>query len=106
MLEWIKKLFQGSAKPIESNKVYLDLDRYFLTEYSTIGHLTIPGEQWLILEDPIRDKKIPGDTAIPEGEYRIVPAWSQKKKAIVPFLLDVPNYTAVEIHIGNSPKDT
>ncbi len=67
--------------------------------------------RWYTLEDCDRKldqggTKIPKETAIPKGRYRITLVWSPKRNALVPMLLDVPQFTAIEIHIGNKPEDT
>ena len=68
------------------------------------------GETWL------REKKVPGQTAIPFGRYRVTlkvksPKYSLRKAyekidGYLPRLLEVPGYQGVLIHIGNYPKDT
>ena len=68
------------------------------------------GETWL------REKKVPGQTAIPFGRYRVTlkvqsPKYSKRKAyekidGYLPRLLEVPGYQGVLIHIGNYPKDT
>jgi hypothetical protein len=66
------------------------------------------------LEDPVREIKgspveewkIKGETAIPEGKYRVILTKSPRFKRILPEVLNVPGYTAVRIHAGNQTKDT
>lgn len=66
------------------------------------------------LEDPIREIanqpvsawKIPGDTAIPSGRYRIQVTLSQRFKRRLPLLCDVPGFSGVRIHTGNRSSDT
>lgn len=58
------------------------------------------------LEDVVRDEKIAGETAIPSGRYRVVINHSPRFRRDLPLLLQVPNYTGVRIHAGNSEKDT
>jgi hypothetical protein len=67
------------------------------------------------LEDAVRgdgdpktvsEWKIPGSTAIPFGEYRVKLAMSPKRKIIVPWVENVPGFEAIQIHVGNEPKDT
>ena len=45
-------------------------------------------------------------TAIPEGEYPVRLAWSPRFKRKMPCLQDVPGFTGVLIHPGNSVADT
>jgi hypothetical protein len=62
------------------------------------------------LEDIVRDKKIWGKTAIPAGRYRIVmfnsPKFTPRYNTWVPMLENVPNYSYVLIHRGNTHLDT
>jgi len=85
----------------------LRLIRSVFTDVSTIGEMYIDGEKYCYtLEDPVRDTKIPGLTAIPKGHYRIVITHSPKFGRDLPLLLDVPNYEGIRIHPGNDATDT
>lgn len=57
-------------------------------------------------EDPVRNVKIPKATAIPAGTYEIVIDQSLRFKRPMPRLLNVPYYTGVLIHPGNSELNT
>lgn len=68
-----------------------------------------------VLEDTVRNNmtvainkfiKIFGKTAIPYGEYRIVRTYSNRFKKILPELLDVPHFSGIRIHPGNTADDT
>lgn len=86
----------------------LFLTRYDLTPERTIGQLAIDGAfQCYTLEDTVRSgPKIPGKTAIPYGRYRVVLTMSQRFQRVLPLLLDVPNFTGIRIHAGNTAADT
>lgn len=73
----------------------------------TLGELLLDGvhECWTI-EDEIRDEKIPGETAIPAGKYRVVLTMSKRFGKVLPELVNVPNYAGVRIHTGNTAADT
>jgi hypothetical protein len=74
---------------------------------ATIGSLSIDGVFFChTLEDPVRDEKIYGKTAIPTGTYKVVITMSPRFKRELPLLLDVPNYQGVRIHPGNTADDT
>ena len=74
---------------------------------ATIGEVLLDGSrECFSLEDPIRGEKIDGDTCIPPGKYRVVMTKSPRFNKVLPLLLDVPGYSGVRIHSGNSPKDT
>ena len=85
----------------------VDVVRYDFSDRRTIGKLAIDGLfQCYTLEDAVRDVKIAGQTAIPAGTYRVVITESQRFKMPLPLLLDVPNFTGVRIHSGNTAADT
>ena len=106
---------QPGPEPTET--LELKLYRKDKTDSYTLGNL-YAGDQFIcqILEDPIRDVKVPGDTAIPAGTYVIDMtfhtakfadrAWATRYGRIVPHLLDVPNFTGILIHPGNDVEDT
>jgi len=83
----------------------------------TIGLLRIGKSVVATLEDPVRDTKIYGETAIPAGCYtlelrneggktkRYEKRFPDMHKGMI-WLRDVPNFTYVYIHIGNYAKDT
>ena len=83
------------------------IKRNFLSDSVTLGELYIEGKKiCLTLEDAVRDKKIPGETAIPYGKYTICIDYSNRFQKLMPHVLDVPNFVGVRIHCGNTPKDT
>ncbi|MFR7490184.1 MAG: DUF5675 family protein, partial [Romboutsia timonensis] len=51
-------------------------------------------------------EKIYGKTAIPEGIYEMVLSYSPRFKKILPEILNVPNFTGIRIHCGNSSADS
>ena len=50
--------------------------------------------------------KIAGKTAIPAGTYLVKKTMSPRFKKVLPEILNVPNYTGVRIHAGNTAADT
>lgn len=60
------------------------------------------------LEDQIRPAgvKVPGQTAIPAGIYRILVTLSARFKRPLPLLADVPGFSGIRIHGGNTVDDT
>lgn len=107
----------------------LTLKRIAKRETYTIGQLYIDGQKFCDtcedtdrgLEqampiDMIRKAKVPKETAIPTGTYlvsmRIISPTYSKKKAfaftggVMPRLMDVPGWSGVLIHSGNTPKDS
>ena len=85
----------------------LQLNRLLGSESSTTGELLIDGKFFCYtLEDVEREAKIFGVTAIPKGEYKVALTLSPRFKQVLPLLLDVPGYTGVRIHSGNTADDT
>lgn len=84
------------------------------TKASTPGRLFLeqPGKMPLFLgytlEDIVRPKgiKVAGQTAIPTGEYSLSLTMSNRFGKILPLLSNVPNFTGVRIHGGNTSADT
>lgn len=95
----------------------------------TIGQLFVDGKYLCdVLEDRDRNlssdmptyeiykKKVYGCTCVPRGRYRIDMtheshkfanrAWAKPYQGRLPLLVDVPCWTGVLIHVGNSPADT
>lgn len=87
----------------------LKLNRIFKTNTFTIGELYI-NEKYVTdtLEDRVRPEgeKVYGKTAIPEGMYEVKLTHSPRFKKILPEILNVPNFSGIRIHTGNSSKDT
>lgn len=87
----------------------LQLERLQCGRDCTIGSLSVDGdwECWT-LEDIVRPAgvKIPGCTAIPAGRYGLDITHSPRFGRELPLLLDVPNFSGVRIHPGNTAADT
>lgn len=85
------------------------LKRIALKPTYTIGRLYIDGNRFCdTIEDRVRKdgKKVPGLTAIPAGKYKVTLSWSPRFKKTLPLLHDVPNFSGVRIHSGNTEKDS
>lgn len=103
-------------------KTIFDLERVAFRPTYTIGKIYDSGQYFCdSLEDPVRvlvDKnkdgdfddagegKIKGETAIPEGIYRVVITMSNRFKKLLPLLLNVPGYAGIRIHAGVIPEHT
>lgn len=81
--------------------------RIYKGETYTIGKMYLNGEYFCdTLEDAVRPVKIPNETAIPAGIYKVIVTYSPKFKRDLPLLIDVPNYTGIRIHNGSNKDHT
>lgn len=84
--------------------------RYEYMEDRTLGILEIDGVEFCkTLEDHVRPpgEKVYGETAIPEGNYKVtVEPFRGDKSKMYPYLHDVPLFTGVCVHGGNRPEDS
>ena len=96
----------------------LRLERRWPKETYTVGRLYVDGEFFCnTLEDRIADlnrngifdgieKKVPGETAIPYGTYKVFYGWSPRFGRNLPRLLNVTAFDGILIHPGNTAKDS
>ena len=97
----------------------LKLSRRYLGKSYTIGVFFIDGLYVCeIIEDVVRDlnkdgdllddgeTKIPKETAIPYGRYRVYLSMSPKFKRVLPILEGVKHFTGIRIHKGEDEKST
>ena len=93
----------------------LKLKRFEYSSTYTIGRLYCDNDYLCyVLEDrvrevegrPVTEWKVQNETAIPKGTYRVVIDYSNHFGKELPHILDVPGFTGVRIHSGNSSKDT
>lgn len=77
------------------------------TSISTISEMIIDGFKFCyVLQDPRRKVKIQNITGIPKGTYKVVLSYSNRFKKIMPEILNVPGFTGIRIHWGNTAVDT
>jgi hypothetical protein len=97
----------------------LVLKRIYFGDTFTVGQLyevTKFGDNPIcyVLEDKVREVegqdvkvwKEQNKTAIPRGQYNVSITFSNRFQCKLPQLIDVPGFTGVRIHSGNSSKDT
>lgn len=97
----------------------LKLKRIYKKEEYTIGKLYIDNvyfcdvvedkDRELTNKDPlckITKTKVYGKTAIPTGEYTVVLSYSNKFKKTLPEIKNVPGWSGVRIHSGNTAADS
>lgn len=85
----------------------LILQRLPSDEHRTHGDLLIDGEPFCVtMEDKVRESKIHGKTAIPAGKYRITMENSPRFGPNTLTVNNVPGFSGVRIHAGNTEEDT
>lgn len=78
----------------------------------TLGELLVDGKHiGFTCEDTDRKleeggEKVYGATAIPRGTYKVIVSFSQRFKKPMPEVLEVPGFSGVRIHGGNTKEDT
>jgi len=78
-------------------------------DYCTIGELHRNGLfVCYTLEDVVRPvgEKVYGKTAIPYGTYPLVITYSNRFKRLLPLVENVPMFSGIRFHRGNSAVDT
>lgn len=84
------------------------VERREFTNKSTIGQLFVDGWfECLTLEDVFRTgPKVQDATAIPDGRYQVIIDMSTRFKKQMMHILNVPNFSGIRIHSGNTSEDT
>jgi len=95
------------------------LERAWRRETYTVGKVIIDGQRFCesmedkdrgltqdMSEEEIKRIKVYGETAIPTGTYTVKMTYSQKYKRNMPEVLDVPGFSGIRIHSGNTAKDS
>lgn len=78
----------------------------------TLGELLQEGEHFAFTCEDVDRKledgniKVPGKSAIPRGTYPLTVSMSARFSRLMPLVKDVPNFSGVRIHGGNTHKDT
>lgn len=83
------------------------LTRTHVVNKATLGVMVWDGDMRVYtLEDIVRANKIPGETAIPAGEYKLKTTFSPTFNRHLPLVKDVPGFLGIRIHAGNTHHDT
>ena len=89
-------------------KMLIEVKRFEFKDTHTVGKMYVDGVyECYTLEDAVRNgTKVIGKTAIPIGTYKVIIDASTRFKQDMPHILDVPDFTGVRIHAGNTSADT
>ena len=95
------------------------LERAYKKEKYTIGNVYIDGEFFCnSMEDrdrglhqymsvgEIDQLKVYGETAIPDGDYKVTITYSPKYKRDMPQVMNVKGFQGIRIHSGNTAEDS
>lgn len=82
------------------------ITRDTFTENSTAGIMTVDGKQVCFTLEPRTDRSLGKPYCIPAGLYTVQLLLSPRFQMITPHVMDVPGFTEIEIHPGNTPSDT
>lgn len=87
----------------------ITIKRYKSSEKGTVGRMFFDGFYFCFtLEDVVRSDgvKIQGQTAIPAGNYEVTIDMSNRFKKLMPHVLNVPLFSGIRIHPGNTSENT
>lgn len=92
----------------------ISVKRIIFNDDATIGKISMPDFSCYSLEPTMREEKgvpveqwkVADKTAIPVGRYRLTYTWSPHFNRPMPLVNDVPGFSAVRVHWGNSARDT
>ncbi len=84
---------------------------------ATLGILVLGDLTLFTLEDEHRNTKVPGETRIPSGRYKIIKCYQSSllyrmqangwyPYSWIPTIENVPGFTNIRIHAGNTEKHT
>ena len=79
-------------------------------EYSGVTIFTLEDTDRNLKQDMplagIKEIKVPGKTAIPYGRYEVGISYSNRFKKLMPIVFDVPGFSGIRIHAGNTEAQT
>lgn len=107
-------LYNNHTLPeLKTKPIQLKVVRDIFTEKNTLGKLYVNDKFFAFTcEDKFRNirgdakKKVQNATAIDNGTYKVILSQSPRFKRILPELLDVPCFTKIRLHGGNTHLDT
>lgn len=86
----------------------IEVKRFEFKDTYTIGKMYIDNiYECYTLEDVVRKGiKVNGQTAIPTGTYNLIINHSNRFNRDLPLIENVPNFTGIRIHAGNTSQHT
>ncbi len=102
-----------SLPEYKNNKMLIKVVREVFTDTVTIGRMFIDGKEFAFtLEDKYRSlhgdcsKKVQNSTCIDIGAYKAILTQSTRFKRMLPELQNVPCFSSIRMHGGNTEADT
>ena len=96
----LKRIYKKGTFTLGALQIQTESNKEFLTKKYFCDTLEPHAIDWR------KEEKIAGKTAIPTGRYKVVLGYSKTYKRRMPFLQNVPHFTGIMIHTGNSVDDT
>ena len=96
----------------------ITITRYELQHERTFSNFEYAGVDLHCLEDTdrglksdlplagIKELKVQNKTAIPYGRYEVGISYSNRFKKLMPIVFNVPGFSGIRIHAGNTEEDT
>ncbi len=100
MIITLKRIYKKGTFTLGALQIQTESNREFLMNRYFCDTLEPHAIDWR------REEKVAGKTAIPTGRYRVMMSYSKTYKRRMPFLQNVPHFTGIMIHTGNSVDDT
>lgn len=67
---------------------------------------TLEDQEREVKGKPVEKWKVKGETAIPQGKYKVILSRSPRFKRVLPEVLNVEGFTGIRIHRGNKAEHT
>ena len=100
MILTLKRIYCKGTFTLGALQIQTESNKDFLTNKYFCDTLEPHAIDWR------KEEKVAGKTAIPTGRYRVMMSYSKTYKRRMPFLQNVPHFTGIMIHTGNSVDDT
>lgn len=93
------------------NIMKIEIKREIFGKTYTAGTMNVDGKKLCDTLEPhaidwTKEEKTPGKTAIPAGTYKLEMCYSPKFKTRMPYIVGVPHFEGIMIHVGNSVRET
>lgn len=97
MVHWLRLVREPSHALATMGALYVDgVWRYW----------TVEDQIREVARRPVAEWKVQNATAIPQGLYRVQLTFSNRFQRITPEIQNVPGFTGIRIHRGNTAADT